>query len=355
MSIPTSARQWTLREKPHADPVLEGANPTFTQGTASIPELQDGQVLLKTLYLSNDPAQRTWISRAVQPGRLYVPPVETGEVMRAGGIGQVVNSRHSTLKPGDLVTTTIGWTDYSVHDGDSVSVIDPPAGLAVTHFLGALGLAGFTAWYGLYEVAKVTSKDAIVISGAAGAVGNVAVQIAKKLIGCRKDFKKVIGIAGTDDKCRGVEVLGADVCLNYKSPSFKEDLTKATDGFVEVYFDNVGGEILDFMLTRLARHGRVAACGAISNYNRDSDPTALKNYFEVVSMRLQILGFIVIDGLHLLSGARAALVEAWQNGKLLLGEQAETVVDTNFSDIPRTWSMLYSGGNTGKLITKLKD
>lgn len=186
MSLPTNSRQWILREKPYSNPVLDGDKATFVQKTVSIPALEDGQVLLKTLYLSNDPAQRTWISPLAQPERLYLPPVQVGDIMRAGGIAQVVDSRDSNLKKGDLVSALLNWTDYSIHKGSSVTAIDPPPGLSETHFLGALGLPGFTAWYALKEVVKATSKDAIVISGAAGAVGTVAVQIAKKMIGCRK-------------------------------------------------------------------------------------------------------------------------------------------------------------------------
>ena len=186
MSIPTASRQWLLREKPHAEAVLDGDKSTFVEKTASILDLKDGQVLLKTLYLSNDPAQRTWISPLADKERLYVPPVAEGEIMRAGGIARVVDSRDPNLKAGDLVSGSVGWTDYSVHNASAVSKVDTQPGLPETHFLGALGLPGLTAYYGLYEIVKATSKDAIVISGAAGAVGTVAVQIAKKLIGCRK-------------------------------------------------------------------------------------------------------------------------------------------------------------------------
>ncbi|KAJ5916579.1 hypothetical protein N7504_000594 [Penicillium tannophilum] len=351
MSAATKTKRWVLREKPYGEPVLGGDKPTFTLETADIPALKEGEVLLKTLYLSNDPAQRSWISPLAEAERLYLPPVQVGETMKSMGIARVVESRSPDLAVGALVTGGPGWTEYSVHDSKNVSVLDPQPGLPDTHFLGALGLPGFTAYYALTQIVKAKSTDAIVVSGAAGAVGNMVVQIAKKMIGCRK----VIGIAGTDEKCRWVEKLGADICLNYKSPSFKQNLTQATEGFVEIYFDNVGGEILDFMLSRLAKFGRVAASGTISNYNRDSDITGLKNFYQVITMRLQILGFINIDWIDHLPEVRALLVDEWRKGNLIIGDESEMVIDTDFEDIPRTWMMLYSGGNTGKLVTKLKE
>ncbi|OJJ50373.1 hypothetical protein ASPZODRAFT_149710 [Penicilliopsis zonata CBS 506.65] len=329
MSSPTKTQRWVLREKPYGTPVLDGKDATFQleEGVA-LPALQEGQVLLKTLYLSNDPAQRSWISPLAQAERLYLPPVQVGETMKSMGIAQVVASRCAAVPVGSLVTGNPGWAEYSVDEGEKVAVIEEiPAGLPVTHFLGALGLPGFTAYYALTQIVKATARDAIVVSGAAGAVGTMVVQIAKKMIGCRK----VIGIAGTDEKCRWVEKLGADVCINYKSLSFKQTLTQETEGFVEIYFDNVGGEILDFMLTRLAKFGR-----------------------EVITMRLQILGFINIDWIDHLAEVRAILVEEWKKGTLVIGEESEMVVDTAFKDIPSTWMMLYSGGNTGKLVTRVK-
>ena len=192
--------------------------------------------------------------------------------------------------------------------------------------------------------------DTVVVSGAAGATGSMVVQIAKHLLGC----KKVIGIAGSDDKCKWVESLGADVCLNYKKSSFKEDLIKATDGYVEVYFDNVGGEILDLMLTRMKKGGRVAACGAITDYNK-SESSGLKNWFEVISNRIEIKGFIIYDFFASGKAADAVkeLVTAAKDGKIKIGEENETVVDTKFDDVPKTWMSVFEGANTGKLVTKL--
>ena len=285
-------RQWVLSNKPDGIPVIDGPDATFTLKEAETGPVKDDHLLVKTLYLSNDPAQRGWLSAMEDPSRLYVPPVQEGEVMRAFGLAEVLESASSKFKKGDLVTTTVGWSEKTVVPASAAQPAPQlPKGLSPTHYLGALGLTGLTAWGGLTQIARAAPEDVVVISGAAGATGSMAVQIAKKLIGC----KRVIGIAGSDSKCEWVKRLGADECLNYKSSSFAADLKKATPDFANVYFDNVGGEILDLMLTRMAKHGRVAACGAISNYNSSGDAiTGLKNWFEVITMRIKLEGFIVL-------------------------------------------------------------
>ena len=186
MSLPTKSQRWTLREKPYGEAVLSGPNSTFSLETVDIPALKDGQVLLKTVYLSNDPAQRSWISPLVTPERLYVPPIQVGQSMGAMGICRVLESRSPKIEVGALVTARPGWNEYAVDDAQNVFPLVATPGLSETHFLGALGLPGFTAYYALFQIVKATSQDAIVVSGAAGAVGNVVVQIAKKIIGCRK-------------------------------------------------------------------------------------------------------------------------------------------------------------------------
>lgn len=321
--------------------------------TAELPPLADHEVLVKTLYLSNDPAQRPWISKNVDPKRLYIAPVAVGACMRSSGLGEVVESRASNLPKGTLVTSNTGRAEHAILNANSCNPIKEVSGLAVTHFLGALGLTGLTAYYGygLKEIARAGPEDTVVVSGAAGATGSMAVQIAKKMLGC----KRVIGIAGSDEKCRWVESLGAAVCLNYKKKNFKEELVNATEGFVEVYFDNVGGEIVDAVLSRMAKQGRVAACGSISTYNK-SAPHGLKNwYLEIISMRLEIKGFVIIDFLEQGKGpaARQELVEAVRAGKITIGEQNETLVSTDFEHVPEAWMELFEGGNTGKLISKL--
>jgi NADPH-dependent curcumin reductase CurA len=346
------ARKWVLSNPPVADVVLEGNDATFKLENVTLPELGADQILVKTLYLSNDPAQRGWIQKGMDPERLYVPPVQEGETMRSYGIGEVVESTADSLKKGTLVTGTLNWTDYTVVGAKEVRPVaaDEKSGIRVTNYIGSLGGPGLTAYYGITDIARATKDDVVVVSGAAGATGSMVVQIAKHLIGC----KKVIGIAGGDKKCKWVESLGADVCVDYKAASFKEDLKKATDGFVDVYFDNVGGEILDLMLSRIKRFGRVAACGAISAYN---DPTVgVKNWFEIIANRIEVRGFIVIDAM--VSGKAGdmlgAITQGIKDGKIKIDPESETVVPTKFEDVPKTWTTLFSGGNQGKLVTEIQ-
>lgn len=226
----------------------------------------------------------------------------------------------------------------------------PVKGLTATDCVALFGVAGVTAYYGLVDIVQTGPNDAIVISGAAGSVGSVAVQIAKHVLKCRK----VIGIAGSDAKCKWVESLGADVCLNYKSSTFEDELKRAADGFVEVYFDNVGGRILDLMLKLLQKDGRVAACGAVAEYN-NSASVGIKNWYDVICMRIQIKGFIVLDAIPTGRWTEIvdALVQAYEEGKIRATEEGVTNVQAKFEDIPNIWMKLFEGYNTGKLLTQL--
>jgi NADPH-dependent curcumin reductase CurA len=333
-------RQWVLTNRPDGRPVIDGPNATFTLKDAETGPVKDDHILVKTLYLSNDPAQRGWLSKMEDPSRLYVPPVQEGEVMRARGLAEVVESASSKFKKGDVVIATTGWAEKIVLPANQVQPAPQlPGGLNATHYLGALGLTGLTAWGGLTQIARAAPEDVVVISGAAGATGSMAVQIAKKLIGC----KRVIGIAGSDKKCSWVKSLGADECLNYKSPSFAADLKKATPDFANVYFDNVGGEILDLMLTRMA------------NYNSSGDSiTGLKNWFEVISMRIKLEGFIVMDFADKWAEAIELFKKGVEDGRLTVTGENEHIVETKFEDVPATWMLLFEGANQGKLVTHIQ-
>jgi len=350
MSLPTKTKAWVLQNKPTDHPILSGSNSTFKLETQELPPLKDGQLLLQTLYLSNDPAQRGWIDANISKERLYVAPVNVGDAMRARGIAKVLDSKDSKFQQGSLVVAGTNWTEYCIRNAAECQPVQNIPGVSPTHYLGALGFTGLTAYVGLMKVVEAKEGESVVVSGAAGATGSMVVQIAKKMIGC----KKVIGIAGTDEKCRWVESLGADLCINYKKPDWREQLIKATNGFVDIYFDNVGGEQLDLMLTRLKTYGRVAACGAIADYNR-GEKSGLKNWFDVITQRLQIKGFIVVDYIGEGNAAKfvGELSDATKAGKIKIGDENETVVDTKFEEIPKTWTMLFGGHNTGKLITKI--
>ncbi|KAF1814649.1 NAD(P)-binding protein [Eremomyces bilateralis CBS 781.70] len=349
MSPPTTARQWIVAKKPTGQVHLSGPDATFALEPTPLPALSPNQLLLQPLYLSNDPAQRPWIQAGTDPERAYTPPAKQGQPMRAFGvIAKVVTSTSGNFAEGDLVSGMLEWTEYTVVDATSVQKLPEVAGIPTTAFLGALGGTGLTAYFGLLEVGHCKASDVVVVSGAAGATGQMVVQIAKKMIGC----KKVVGIAGSAEKCKTVESLGADVCVNYKDADFDSQLKKATDEFADLYFDNVGGKILDAMLTRVKREGRIVACGAISAYN-DQSAGAIHNWFEIISNRIAVKGFIVTDHLARAAIAREELVAAFKAGKIQISGDQETVVDTKFEDIPKTWVMLFAGGNTGKLVTKI--
>ncbi|KAF7508331.1 hypothetical protein GJ744_009322 [Endocarpon pusillum] len=358
---PTRTRQWLLVNKPTGLPVLSGEDQTFKLQTVSLPSpLEQNQLLLKLVYLSNDPAQRGWISPRINPDRSYLPPVQLDTPMHARGLAEVLDSTSSQpgFRKGDFVLASMGWSEYAVLN---VSACQPapelPGGLSRTHYLGALGLTGLTAYYGIKEIGETKSSEVVVVSGAAGATGGMAVQVAKKIVGA----KLVVGIAGGEEKCRYVEQkLGADKCVDYKKEGWKKDLAEATSaarggnekGFVDVYFDNVGGQMLDYMLSRMAMHGRVVACGAISQYN-SSEGTMLKNYSEVVTMRIQIRGMIVLDYIHKIAEVMGIFKQAIQQGKLNVSGESEYVVEAKFEEVPKVWMTLFEGANTGKLVTKI--
>ncbi|KAK4943501.1 quinone oxidoreductase [Elasticomyces elasticus] len=348
---PTSTRSWILANYPHGVPTFSTAddNSTFKLVEQALPDLKPNQVLVKVLFLSNDPAQRGWIDPSIPAERLYIKPVELKASMAARGLAEVIASTSDRLQIGTIVQGPVGWNEYGVLGEADCTPRQPlPNGLSLTHYMGAFGIPGLTAYYGLVVVGGAKGGQKVVVSGAAGAVGNMVVQIAKNIVGC----SEVIGIAGSDEKCRWVESLGADKCLNYKSPTFEDDLIKATEGFVHVYFDNVGGSILDLMLARMAKNGVVIACGSISGYN-SGKPTLLKNYFQLISMRLSIRGFIASDYLSKAQEIGKLFVQALRDGKLKISDEMEQVVATNFEDVPRTWLKLFEGANTGKLITRI--
>ncbi|PVI06352.1 NAD(P)-binding protein [Periconia macrospinosa] len=350
---PQQTRQWILSNPPHEKPVYEGEDATFKIQTIDLPEVGKEQVLIKNKYFSNDPAQRGWIQADTDPERLYTKPVLKGEPMRTYAVSEVVQSNSDKLKVGQLISGQTTWAEYDVVDaaGCNPIQVNEQAGIRATNFIGALGGTGLTAYYGLVDVAGFKAGETVVVSGAAGATGNVVVQIAKHVVGA----KRVIGIAGGAKKCAWVESLGADVCVDYKAADFKEQLLKATEGYVDVYFDNVGGEILDLMLTRVKRFGRIAACGGVSAYNGEGQ--GIKNWLEIVKNRITVKGFIVVDAIM---AGRAGeiigkLVAGVREGKIKIGEDSETVVPTKFEDVPKTWNLLFEGANQGKLITELTE
>jgi NADPH-dependent curcumin reductase CurA len=304
------------------------------------PEPGDGQILVAVEYLSLDPAMRGWMNEA----RSYVPPVGIGEVMRAGGIGRVVESRNREFITGELVSGMFGVQSYAVSDGQGVRTVDTALAPAPVH-LGVLGMTGLTAYFGLLDIGRPEPGQTVVVSGAAGAVGNVAGQIAR-IKGCR-----TIGIAGGPEKCEWLtEELGLDAAIDYKAGEVRADLRQYAANGVDVYFDNVGGELLDEVLRRLARHARVVICGAISQYNAEQPPHGPANYMQLLVQRASMTGFLVFDYAKRYPEAVAQLAEWIQDGKLV---SREDVIRTKLEEFPDVFLRLFRGENVGKLILEL--
>ena len=303
-----------------------------------IPELEDGQLLIRTIYVSLDPAMRGWIRDV----RSYLPPVQIDEVMRAGAVGQVVASKHSDFQEGDYVNGWTGVQSYAVSNGENLYKVQK--GLApMPTYLSTLGMPGFTAYFGLLRVGKPVAGDTVLISGAAGAVGSVVGQIAK-IKGCR-----VVGIAGSPEKCKYIkDELGFDEAIDYKNEDVKEGIKRTCPKGINVYFDNVGGEILEAALGRLAFGARVAICGAISQYNN----TAIKgpaNYLSLLVNRASMEGFVVIDYTKDY-GTAAREMGGWMaEGKL---KAKEFIVD-GIENFPNALLRLFNGNKMGKLVLKV--
>jgi NADPH-dependent curcumin reductase CurA len=305
----------------------------------SLPELQDGQVLVKILYISLDPAMRGWMNE----GRSYVPPVQIGEVMRAATAGEVLESKSDKLAVGDKVSSWLGVQEYAVCDASAVFEVDTDVAPLPT-YIGALGMPGMTAYFGLLEVGTPKEGETVVVSGAAGAVGSVVGQIAK-LKGCR-----VVGIAGGPEKCKWiVDELGFDAAIDYKSEDVNGALRENCPEGIDVYFDNVGGEILDAALARLARGARVVICGAISQYNNLDAVRGPSNYMSLLVNRARMQGFVVVD---YMGHAAEAMREmgAWiADGRLVARED----VVEGFESFPDALLKLFAGENVGKLVLKV--
>jgi NADPH-dependent curcumin reductase CurA len=325
--------QWRLAARPVGLP--KTTDWEYVEEPAAEPT--DGQFQVQLEYLSLDPAMRGWMNE----GRSYVPPVGIGEVMRGLGLGRVIDSRHPDFAAGERVSGQFGIQRYALSDGRGVTRVDTSLAPAPVH-LGALGMTGLTAYFGLLEVGRPQPGQTVVVSGAAGAVGSVAGQIAR-IEGCR-----VVGIAGGPDKCAWLtDELGFDAAIDYKAGDVRAELRRHTPDGVDVYFDNVGGEILDEVLRRLARGARVVICGAISQYNAEQPPLGPANYMQLLVMRASMTGFLVFDYADRYAQAVSELAEWLRAGQL---RSREDVVRGGLDDFPDVFLRLFRGENTGKLI-----
>jgi NADPH-dependent curcumin reductase len=305
----------------------------------AVPAPGPGQFVVAISHLSIDPAMREWMNARAS----YIAPVEIGAVMRAGGIGRVTASEHPGFAVGDYVYGAFGVQDYALSDGRGVIKLDTEA-VSPTLYLSALGTTGLTAYFALLDVGRVKPGDVVVVSGAAGAVGSVAGQIAK-IKGCR-----VIGIAGGPEKCRTVvEEFGFDAAIDYRTGNLRKALREHAPDGVDVYFDNVGGETLDTVLTCIARGARIIICGAISQYN-EAQVRGPANYMMLLVARASMTGMLVFDYADRYPEAMAELAGWYRSGRLVSREQ---VVHGSVRDFPATLLMLFEGANTGKLILAL--
>jgi len=311
---------------------------TFAIKSVPLPQtLASDDVLVRVDWISMDPAMRGWLNDS----RSYIKPVQIGEKMRASAMGTVVKGGTS-FKPGDIVRGTLGWCNYTVIKEKDVKKVVVPPGAHELDFLATLGMPGLTAYFGLFDVGQLKAGETLVVSGAAGAVGSVVCQLGK-IRGAR-----VIALAGSDDKVAWLEnELGVDKALNYKSPSFVNDF-KETVGYLDVYFDNVGGSTLDLCLGRLKKGARVALCGAISAYN-ERRPTGLQGYLNLIGQRAKIEGFIVFDYVDRCPDAIKEMSKWIGEGKL----KRKFHIVEGLEKCPEYLDILFSGGNTGKLVVKV--
>jgi len=328
-------RQVRLAARPSG---LPGAG-DWEHTTEAMPAAGPGELVVEISHVSVDPAMRGWMNAAAS----YIPPVEIGAVMRAGGIGRVTASEHPDFAVGDHVYGAFGVQEYARSDGRGVARLDTSLA-EPTDYLGVLGPTGLTAYFAMLDVGRIREGDTVVVSGAAGAVGSVAGQIAK-IKGCR-----VIGIAGGEDKCRLLtETFGFDAAIDYKSEDLRVALREHARAGVDVYLDNVGGDVLDAVLTRLARGARIVISGAISQYNagRVQGPA---NYLALLVARASMTGMLVFDYEDRYDEARAELAGWLRDGRIV---SREHVVSGSVTDFPEVLLMLFTGQNTGKLILEL--
>ncbi len=335
--MPDVNRQWLLASRPVG--LVSEAN--FEWREAPLPKITDGQALVRTLYLSFDPAMRGWMDD--RPS--YVPPVQIGEPMRCGAVGQVVESRSSDFKVGDLVQGSFGWQDYAVIAPGGIMPVTPiPPGAPLTATLSVLGITGLTAYFGLLDLGEPKPGQTVVVSGAAGATGSVAAQIAR-IKGCR-----VIGIAGGATKCKWLtDEARLDAAIDYKSENVARRLHQLCPDGIHVYFDNVGGEILNSVLAQIAQNARVVLCGGISSYNEEEPPPGPSNIMNLIVQRGRMEGFIVLDYLPRFGEAIGELMNWVASGEIAYAED----IQHGLENAPRTFLRLFEGKNLGKQLLEV--
>ena len=329
-------RKWVLVSRPDGMPGPEN----FELREEPVPAIRDGQFLVRNLYLSCDPAQRAWMSRDT-----YVPMIPLGDVMHAGATGEVAVSKHAGFQKGDIVSGMFGWQDYAVSDGRGfMPVTKLPPGVPIPMTMSVLGVTGLTAYFGVLDVGDVEEGDAVLVSGAAGATGSVAAQIAK-IRGAR-----VVGIAGGAEKCGWLtKQLGLDAAIDYRAERVAKRIHELFPKGCDIYFDNVGGEILDAALGALAIGARIVLCGAISSYNSTDLPPGPRNYTNLIVRRARMEGFLVTDYAARFGEAIADLARWTAEGKI---KDRVDVVE-GLENAPAAFRRLFTGENLGKQLVRL--
>ena len=335
MSNATINHQWRLA----ARPLGEVKDTDFAWSEEPLRAPADKEVSVRTLYLSLDPTNRIWMNAADS----YLPMIPLGEVMRGGGIGVVMESKNAAFAAGDLVQGLLGWQEYFIGAPAGLSKLPAIPGVPVTAWIGLLGHIGLTAYFGLLDVGQAKAGETVVVSAAAGAVGSLVGQLAK-LHGCR-----AVGIAGSDAKCAWLKELGYDAAINYRTENVAAALKTHCPKGIDVYFDNVGGEILEAALSLLNLRGRVAVCGMISQYNDQRPAPGPRNLAVLIIKRARMEGFLVADFYHRAGEAVPKLIGWHQQGKL----QYRLDVVEGLQNAPGALRRLFDGSNTGKLVVKI--
>lgn len=332
---PTETRQIVLASRPHGTPTDEN----FRLETAAIPTLKSGQILVQNEVMSVDPYMRGRMNDA----KSYIPPFQIDEPLEGTAVGTVIASESDSIKVGDHVSHMLGWREFSVVDDDAATVVDVEAA-SPSKYLGILGMPGLTAYVGLTEIAKFKKGDVVFVSGAAGAVGSAVGQIAKAL-----GASKVIGSAGSAEKIARIKELGFDEAFNYKDGDVAESLTKAAPDGIDVYYDNVGGDHLQAAIGALRKYGRVAMCGAVSQYNNTEPEPGPNNLFLAVGKELNLRGFIVGNHYDLAEEFHKHAIEWLQDCTL----QADETFRDGLENAPQAFIDLLGGANTGKMVVRL--
>ena len=337
MSDPVN-RQWLLARRP--DGMVGEHNFEFRE--SPIPEIEDGEYLVRILYISFDPAMRGWM----EDRESYLPAIALGEPMRAGCVGQVIESKNPSYQKGEIVQGMFGWQEYAVGGRGMAQGGKVPKGTPLTWPLGVLGITGLTAYFGLLDLGQPKEGETVLVSGAAGATGSVAGQIAK-IHGCR-----VVGIAGGEEKCRWLtDEAHFDAAIDYKSENVEARIRELRPKGVDVFFDNVGGDILDAALAHINQNARVVLCGGISGYNEKVPPPGPRNLMNLVLQRARMEGFIVIDYMARFPEGATQLGKWLAEGRIAHREDVQEGIE----NAPETLLRLFKGLNTGKQLLKVGD